>query len=551
MNQSFASCARAFWLVASMCVLFTAAASAGAIFLTAWHGETPGPVFLLRTALKGAAFLALSFGALWGLGRDIRAHRTPLETRILPPEKNAHILLLLPILLAALFTAFARTEDYPAIQPDESYHMTVARNLAVHGKYASGSPQEGFVVFDDYDSVGAPVILPVAAAFKIMGTSISAGRFASGAYFIALCIAVFAFVRKPFGTARALASTFFLCFALMTPYLARTLYGEVPALFWLVEGLVLWRMSYERTGAGVAYSVLAGVCFGLAVLTKEIAIFVAWPYAMAVALDRMTHRRMKLPEIIVPPFVAASTIGLVAIVRYLYHTQSASAVGALDTYRHHLLFGFHGLPATSSWLWQHALILVPPAIALCVVLAGLMRRRYDPAMLVLVLTACLFLYWWTFFTPGHIPRYLWYTCAIMGICAGPVFVDLFAGLRVSARPPYQKALAAVAVCAFTASQIPETASEFRAVLAKNETHHERALAAKLLKLPPGANIATTDWRLKRTMNLLADRSVKVVNRPEDAPLDAYLIVNLDLTPSINESDPPCATFGPYEVFCPQ
>jgi hypothetical protein len=564
---------RAFWLVASMCALFTATASAGAIFLTAWHGEMPESSFLIKTTIKGGVFLALSLGTLWRLrasllsfakrdreriggidGNDERNENDGglrIEKGDLQSKLVGGVGFLVVVLLISAYIGLFRTETYPGIQPDESYHMVVARNLAEYGKYASGSTQEGFVMFDDYDSVGAPVIVPVAVAFKTLGTRISNGRIVSGLYFIALCVATFALVSPVFGTASALASVLFLCFSLMTPYLARTLYGEVPALFWLIAGLVSWRKSYANPNARTVYAILAGASFGLAVLSKEIMIFAAWPYVVSVLIDRMTHRRITLPGIIIPPFIAANVIGLFAFVKYLYHADAAATIGALDTYRHHLLFGFSGLPATLSWLLHHAWILLPTAIALCIVSAGSLGKKFDPSLLVLVLTACLFFYWWTFFTPGHISRYLWYTCAIMGICAGPIFTGLLEGLIDSSRPHFHRALAAVAAVVLAGSQIPETVSALRAISVSDETRHERALAAKLSTLPVEASIATTDWRLKRLMNLLANRSVTVVGRTEDAAHGAFLIVNLNMPSSIGASGQACATFGPYALFCPR
>ena len=45
--------------------------------------------------------------------------------------------------------------------------------------------------------------------------------------------------------------------------------------------------------------------------------------------------------------------------------------------------------------------------------------------------AALFGFWWIFFTPGSIPRYMWYSGAIVAAFSGPMFVGLATNMATS------------------------------------------------------------------------------------------------------------------------
>lgn len=81
---------------------------------------------------------------------------------------------LLAVLVCTLF--LPRLDVYPWAAPDEVHHLTVAKNIAVHGAYASGHPDRGLDYFDTYDSVGGPVLLPVAGAFTVFGAGLGVAR---------------------------------------------------------------------------------------------------------------------------------------------------------------------------------------------------------------------------------------------------------------------------------------------------------------------------------------------------------------------------------------
>src|SRR5690606_29512458 len=110
------------------------------------------------------------------------------------------------------------------------------------------------------------------------------------AFGVGLVTMIYFLFRPLYGArASALASLFSLA-AFGTIYLSRSLYGEVPALAFIVLGLLAWRRGLAE-GAR-AFLVAAGICFGLAVLTKAFMAVALLAVVGVYVFDRTTHRRI-------------------------------------------------------------------------------------------------------------------------------------------------------------------------------------------------------------------------------------------------------------------
>jgi hypothetical protein len=203
--------------------------------------------FLLRTAVKVGAFGLLTAGFLavvWWLTRASQPGER-FDPITAPRWPHSWVGLAIALLIGAGI-AFPRLNDMPRAEPDEMHHLIVAKNLGLEGKYASGTADAGFVYFDSYDSVGMPVIGPAAMAIRQGGVDVGPPRRVIAFYFLMLLVAAYALLQPAFGGRTAAFGAALLALAPMSPYLARTVYGEVPGLAWLLIGLVLWRMSWER-----------------------------------------------------------------------------------------------------------------------------------------------------------------------------------------------------------------------------------------------------------------------------------------------------------------
>lgn len=489
------------------CALFGLTASlfiAGAVV----SGALDQPAALaLRSAVKVVGFAAMAAIAVAALWTFRQASPAPLST---PMElvRPAHIALLLPILAVAAALLLPRLDSYPYPEPDELHHLIVARNLAVHGQYASGHPDHRFVHYDPYDSVGPPVILPVAASLKLNGVSPAAGRMVIAASFLTLLVLMVLLFAPAVGPPAALLGGVLILCTWGSIYLARTVYGEVPALMFFIAGLLVWRKSLRH--APWALALFAGMLLGLATLSKAILLLTAFPFAAGVLYDRLTTRQLKLPHLLMP-LIGLGIVHVVWMLVPILDRDPATPGSTVGLYQHYLMFGFGGLPAAFRWIASNQLLTLAAALVALLLWAPRILAQRDPAVLVAMLTAPLYLFWWCFFTDAHIPRYLWFTLALM---AFPL-ADLLARLarHAMARPfRSSRLLAAAAVVVLCAPYAPLMRYEIDRIFGPTEVGvDERRLMERLEALPSGASLATTWWPLERWTNFLLDRPMPIVD----------------------------------------
>ncbi|MBN2310049.1 MAG: glycosyltransferase family 39 protein [Candidatus Hydrogenedentes bacterium] len=539
-------------LVAFICAAFTAVASAAVWLLFAFTDLTEEPAFLPKLAVKAALFLVLAGVAaaiLWRLRHTAppeapqppAAPAPPIGTRFAPLlALAAFALLLIPNL-----------DRYPHAMPDEIHHLIVARNLAEHGLYASGRPDTAFKLFDDYDSVGPPVLVPVAAAFRVAGTGLVAGRTVMAVFSLLFLAAVYAFCAPLFGRPAAVMSALCASTAWGSVYLGRTLYGEVPALLFLVIGLTLWRTSISGRRA-LLTGTAAGLAFGLAILCKNFMILSAWAFLGALVYDRLSYRRIGWRHIVSPALGTAAVVAAWPLIQSLFRDVATGAAwGQLSMYRHNLLFGLDSAPVTLGWLARWWAPVAASAIALLALVPTVFRRRYDPAAVVLVLFVSFQTYWWVFFTTGNIPRYLWYATALGALFTGAAAWRAFAASAPAAGRGGggRRAALIAAGLLLLAPSAHNIVHEAGKVYGSDEMHDDRVLAEYVRDLPEAAAIASPLWDVRRALDFLADRHVQNPGKT----LDSAARYDVLVVSSRNEPDLPAglvldATIGRYAVF---
>ncbi|HEX5167297.1 MAG TPA: hypothetical protein VFV93_17955, partial [Thermomicrobiales bacterium] len=79
------------------------------------------------------------------------------------------------VVLLMLLLGFIRLDRYPAPWFDEGIHLQVAKNLVADGTYAARSA-DGTLDYAPAIGVGPTLLLPVAAAQQLFGTSLEASR---------------------------------------------------------------------------------------------------------------------------------------------------------------------------------------------------------------------------------------------------------------------------------------------------------------------------------------------------------------------------------------
>lgn len=437
---------------------------------------------------------------------------------------------------------------YPWAAPDEIHHLIVAKNLAEYGKYASGAPEQGFRVFDPFDSVGAPVIAPVALVFKSFGTGLTPARAVVALHFLAQCLAVYFLVRDTYGAGAGVMAAACVTAAFSSIYLGRTLYGEVPGFFYFTFALACWRKCLNKPAfhwSGPA----AGIAFGLAVLCKTILLLCVVPCAVVVLHDRLTFRMIRLRHVLWP---AAGTAGALltwtAIQSFSTATWAEPASGTLGLYRHYLLIGLRAAWRNAPYLLRHPYAHLVIFGCTAAAAMDLVRKRYDPALLLFVLTGGLFAFWWMFYTPGQHPRYLWYSYVVSGACVGIAAARLGTQVAAMALPVRRRVFAGALVAVILGPSALWVARQAGEVWTNREMAADTALAAYVRQLPEGTRIATTFYPLRGTLSFLADRSVALVEAGPGSH-EGYEVLIEKATPRNEplELSRGCREIGPYIV----
>lgn len=491
-------------LAAFMCAAFAAVAGAfvaAALPLTGIHEDPP---FYVKLGVKVVLFAALAAAAWVMLSRLMRTFPPRLKAPPAVPSTDSAALPMAGLLCVFAALLLPRLGSYPWTAPDELHHLSVVRNLAEHGQYASGHPDGETVRFDSYDSVGPAVLVPVAAVSSLFDGGLAGARAVMAVFFLLWLGASWLLLRPVLGDTAALIGVALGGTAIGSIYLGRTVYGEVPALLYTTAGLIYWRLALGRI-AHQPWSILAGLCFGLAVLSKSFLILTVFPIAAVYAFDRLSFRRIPVSRIVWPAMAAAAVLGGWTLFKSFAGADSEDTE-TLHLYRHYLLFGFTSVGATAGWLVQHWLAVAVVAAGFLASLPTLLLVRYDPPTLTLSLTAVLLGFWWTFFTPGQIPRYLWYTLAIGGMMAGPL---LLAGARSMANraQPRARRLGALLVCGIVlAPPTVEVQHVVRQTWTGAQMADEYALE-DFLAAHADDPVVTTSWMAQRSANYFADRYV--------------------------------------------
>jgi 4-amino-4-deoxy-L-arabinose transferase-like glycosyltransferase len=233
--------------------------------------------------------------------------------RITPRTWERAALAALIVLAAAL--ALINLPYAPATWFDEGSHLHVPKTLVRYGVYADIS-SEGFRYFGPTIGVGPTVMLPVAGAFQVAGVGLLQARLVIVAYLALALLALFTLARKLYGFQTALLALLLalasrtLRFEGMVEY-GRQVLGEVPGMAFLLAGLLAYTMGLLRPAHSRRYALLAGLAFGLALVTKNQFMLIVTPtLGMLALLDWAYYRAGNWWLRLAPPIIAVGCFGL-------------------------------------------------------------------------------------------------------------------------------------------------------------------------------------------------------------------------------------------------
>jgi len=233
--------------------------------------------------------------------------------------RNQKIVVGILTIFLTYFFVFHNLTRFPEPWFDEGSHLHVPKTLVKYGRYADYS-SEGFRYYGPTIGVGPTVMLPIAGVFKVFGIGLLQARLVMALYLIAAVYVFFRLVENLVGRSMAFVATALLVSSrsvLLLNY-GRQLLGEVPGLFFLTAGLLLWFSNWgNRTWKRLS---VIGLLFGLAMITKyQYLLFLAPTIGISWLLDVFYFKSTSHRNFLVPGVVAALTFALwqVITIRYL------------------------------------------------------------------------------------------------------------------------------------------------------------------------------------------------------------------------------------------
>lgn len=317
-------------------------------------------------------------------------------------------------------------DGYPRIWFDEGIHMLGARRLARTGAYRAGP------------AVGPTVVYPVAGAFTLLGEGIWQVRLIVVSYAVLALALGYALIQHIGSRAVALIT---LGLWLASPGLnflgwSRQMLGEVPALAFLLGGILFWSRSLSGTRS-YSWAGLGGVCLGLAVLTKNHFVFVVPAFVLIWLADRIYYRRTRWGPM-------ALTLGLTVLVPIVWYALLPLVAGV--GVARHTVEQWETAPARSMWIgdlglmFRSARFIAGPRALLGLAVPGLLfawpwvRRRSARGLVsgLLWVFAVIWLGWYVLISIGW-ERYAFAGLALLAPFAARLLVDLWQRVRFSLR----------------------------------------------------------------------------------------------------------------------
>jgi 4-amino-4-deoxy-L-arabinose transferase-like glycosyltransferase len=404
-------------------------------------------------------------------------------------------------LLGALL--FVHLGDVPRTWFDEGSHLHVPKTLVQTGHYADRS-SEGFRAFGPTIGVGPTVMLPITAVFKVVDMSLLTARMVIAVYALVALAAFAALTYRLAGRRVALLATILLLAAPGVDFAAtgRQILGEVPALAYLLCGLLVWFARDEEAGTvGLVRCtkrcMIAGGFFGLAIVTKSQLGIVLMPALVLLAILAVRwDRRIGLKQVFVPLIVMLAVFGvwelaLLTIVtggslsQNLTLLRQASGGSLIVIAPHRAIAGVRFLFGPNAYF----ALLIPSLVYACV---RLVRRRMMVGEIVVLSFTVVGLLWYVGASVAW-PRYAFVPLALAAL---PVARCIDDGVRAFwALGNYRRRLVSLGVTGLALVCVVSLAAQIRTNISTPEDAPQRMAAYLNQTLPTSTVIETWEPEL--------------------------------------------------------
>lgn len=198
------------------------------------------------------------------------------------------------VVLAVYFGRFVFLACTQVPSFDGAMNLQVPVSLVRHGAYATNYHVTG--LFASRIQTGAPVLLPIAALFKIFGIG-SVQALMVNVLYIALLVFFIYIISRETGADRTVVLLVMGITTLLWGFLELSMgiYGEIPTLA-LFLGTVYFLMLAERKKQR-RYFVAAGLFFGLAYLTKTVILIAAPALALVFVSKWLVEKKIRLTDV--------------------------------------------------------------------------------------------------------------------------------------------------------------------------------------------------------------------------------------------------------------
>jgi hypothetical protein len=185
-------------------------------------------------------------------------------------------------------------------------------------------------------------------------------------------------------------------------------------------------------------------------------------------------------------------------------------LSTLIYYRHYLMFGLPSSMNAVNWFAGQPIYSLSLLSILLLTIPLLFGRTPNPALRVLLLTGILYLFWWIFYTPATIFRYMWYTCAILAIFSGPLIMNAYRTMRSSGNSMGKRLCCMVAILLILIPGGERLITQLDLIYVQDQAGDDRDLAEYVNRLPEETEIATAFWPLRKSLDFMTNRNVHVI-----------------------------------------
>lgn len=317
---------------------------------------------------------------------------------------------------------------------DETFNITVAKNLALKGVYGT-STYNGTVALDPAISTGPTVLVPIAAVIKVAGPGVWQSRIVAVLYFALFIVAVGIILRRCHSPGLAMI----LAFSALAPFRvyeeASRVLGEFPAFAMVAAAAVILQWSLSEGSRW--RPLVAGGVLAIAVLAKPLAFPVYLSALAAVGIHGATggaglrQSTLRAGALLIVPAVIPAVLWMVAprLLHPEYFHIRASLMSQQVVYA--------GRLTPLDQLWGRVLALPSPGLFLVMTVASAVvlwsawrfRRTWE---VFLSLSFFGYLCWWLFLAPSADRRlalyWVWIGAVMIGLAVSAAWARLEASV---------------------------------------------------------------------------------------------------------------------------